>query len=339
MESFMRTSVTTPNQNYAVVLNANAGRVTKNLTTHLQTIIPEERLHLTNSLLHSRDVIRQCIETGCETIFAGGGDGTIVDALNTVNDFKHLTDRTPTIGALRLGTGNALAHWLGSATPAEDLNRWRSGRSHKILHTPMVKAEDTLFPFAGLGLDAAILNDYNRVKQQAKNTWKEPFIKGMSGYTLAGYTKTLPEYFSRPKNRVRIINVGRPAFKIGPNGNEIGEPIATGDTLYEGECTVVACASMPFYGYKMKMFPFATQRHGRFQLRVVTMSPMQIALNIFSCWNGNIRHPQLLDYYADRVRVVFEDTMPYQLGGEASGYRKEITFSLSSNPTPMLSHA
>ena len=56
---------------------------------------------------------------------------------------------TPTIGALRLGTGNALAHWLGSATPLK-ISRWTTGRPHRIIHTPMVEAEDTLFPFAGL---------------------------------------------------------------------------------------------------------------------------------------------------------------------------------------------
>jgi diacylglycerol kinase family enzyme len=335
----MQTSVTTPNNNYAVVLNSNAGRVTNALTNRLRTIVPEERLHLTKSLLHSRDVIKECIESGCQTIFAGGGDGTIVDALNTVHEFDHLAKSTPTIGALRLGTGNALAHWLGSSTPVEDLHKWTTGRPHKVLHTPMVEAEGALFPFAGLGLDAAILNDYNKAKRSAKNTWKQPLLSGMKGYLYAGYTRTLPEYLSRKKNKVRIINVGRPAFKIGPNGKEFGAPIPTGGTLFEGECNVVACASMPFYGYKMKMFPYAVNRNGRFQLRVVTMSPLQVAMNIYSCWMGTYQHPGLHDYYVDRIRVVFEDSMPYQLGGEASGYRKEITFSLSNTPTPMLLQA
>ena len=80
----------------------------------------------------------------------------------------------------------------------------------------------------------------------------------------AGYTKTLPEAIRRPKHHVRIINTGRPAFKIGPNGGEISEPIPTGAVLYEGDVTTVMCSTTPYYGYKMSMFPFATKRKGRF---------------------------------------------------------------------------
>ena len=32
----------------------------------------------------------------------------------------------------------------------------------------MIEAEDTLFPFAGLGMDAAVLNDYNKVNAPPK---------------------------------------------------------------------------------------------------------------------------------------------------------------------------
>ena len=62
----------TPNQNYAVILNANAGRMTSKLRDRIQDIVPSDKLHFTESLLHSRDVLEECIQNGCETIFAGG---------------------------------------------------------------------------------------------------------------------------------------------------------------------------------------------------------------------------------------------------------------------------
>lgn len=322
--------------NFDVVLNQNAGRVTPDLVHRLSQIVPSNRIHLTTSLLHSRDVLQECIERGSQTIFAGGGDGTIVDVVNTVHEFA--PQNTPSIGVLRLGTGNALAHWLGSASPEQDLRRWMQKQEYTAVEANMVEAEETLFPFAGIGIDAAVLNDYNMTKRQAKGKWYAPLIKGISGYIWASHTRTLPNYIKTPKQYVKITNLGRPAFKIGPNGGEIGNPIPTGATLYEGEVSTVTAASTPFYGYKMKMFPFATNRKGRFQLRVVEMTPMQIARNIYSCWNGDLRHPQLLDYYVDRVRVEFEQAMPYQLGGEATGFRKEVVFSLAQTPTKMLSY-
>ena len=321
--------------NYDVVLNRNAGRVTPALIEQLQSQLPADRLHLTESLLHSREVLQECVEKGSETIFAGGGDGTIVDVINGLHEFSEGTP--PTVGVLRLGTGNALAYWLNSSTPVADLNKWQSPHSHSIIEANMIEAEDTLFPFAGLGMDAAVLNDYNRVKRAAKYRWYSPMMKGMPGYLWAGYLHTLPNHIKKPKYAVRITNAGRPAFAIGPTGSEVGEPIPTGGVLFEGMASTVTCATTPYYGYKMKMFPFATGRKGRFQLRVVTMTPLQIAQHIYSAWNGELRHPGLLDYYVDKVQVEFQETIPYQLGGEATGYRKEITFSLAKNPTKMVS--
>jgi diacylglycerol kinase family enzyme len=318
-----------------VVLNRNAGRVTPALIEQLQSQLPADRLHLTESLLHSREVLQECVQKGSETIFAGGGDGTIVDVINGLHEFSEGTP--PTVGVLRLGTGNALAYWLNSSTPVADLNKWQSPHSHSIIEANMIEAEETLFPFAGLGMDAAVLNDYNRVKRAAKYRWYSPMMKGMPGYLWAGYLHTLPNHIKKPKYAVRITNAGRPAFAIGPTGSEVGEPIPTGGVLFEGMASTVTCATTPYYGYKMKMFPFATGRQGRFQLRVVTMTPLQIAQHIYSAWNGELRHPGLLDYYVDKVQVEFEETIPYQLGGEATGYRKEITFSLAKNPTKMVS--
>jgi diacylglycerol kinase family enzyme len=321
--------------NYDVVLNRNAGRVTPALIEQLQSQLPADRLHLTESLLHSREVLQECVQKGSETIFAGGGDGTIVDVINGLHEFSEGTP--PTVGVLRLGTGNALAYWLNSSTPVADLNKWQSPHSHSIIEANMIEAEDTLFPFAGLGMDAAVLNDYNWVKRAAKYRWYSPMMKGMPGYLWAGYLHTLPNHIKKPKYAVRITNAGRPAFAIGPTGSEVGEPIPTGGVLFEGMASTVTCATTPYYGYKMKMFPFATGRQGRFQLRVVTMTPLQIAQHIYSAWNGELRHPGLLDYYVDKGHVEFEETIPYQLGGEATGYRKEITFSLAKNPTKMVS--
>lgn len=325
--------------NYAVVINANAGRVTNKLTDALKEVVPQNRLFLTKSQLHARDVIQYCVEENMDAVFAGGGDGTIIDVINNIHDFRHNNEKVPAVGALRLGTGNALASWLGSQSPLQDIHAWNQGHTHSLQNVQLVESEGAVFPFAGLGIDAAILNDYNKLKAIAKGTWWQNIARGIRGYVLAGYTKTLPNFIQRPKVRVRIVNIGRPAFRIAPNGQEVGDPIPTGADLYNGTCTIVACANTPYYGYKLKLFPFASMRDGRFQLRVIDMNPLQVATQIWPAWNGNLVHPNLHDYYVDRVRVIFEDAVPYQFGGEAMGYRKEITFGLASVPTPLISKA
>ena len=81
-------------------------------------------------------MLQHCIENGCETIFAGGGDGTIVDALNAVEEFTPQDQKKPAIGVLRLGTGNALASWLNASTdPVKDLQKWISGQTHRYRST------------------------------------------------------------------------------------------------------------------------------------------------------------------------------------------------------------
>ena len=69
------------------------------------------------------------------------------------------------------------------------------------------------------------------------------------------------------------------------------------------------------------------------------MTALQAAMNLSAAWKGTLRHPALHDFYADRIRVIFDDAMPYQLGGEASGYRRELTFAVSQSPIRLVGQA
>ena len=328
-----------PDDRYAVVLNANAGKVTRRLAQRVRDVVPHDRVYLTESQEESREVLHRCVEREISTVFAGGGDGTIVDVINTLVDLKDDAPQIPSVGVLRCGTGNALAHWLGSDRPVQALSKWQGGLLHRNVPVNMVEAEDTLFPFGGLGIDGAVLNDYNWLKQKSKNQWWAPLVHGMRGYIVSGYLKTIPNYLRRTIPQVTVTNLGAPAYRIGHAGQEVGEPIDTGEVLYKGPCSLLGTATTPLYGYGMRMFPYATRRAGRMQVRLVNWTALQAGLNLRRVWNGSIRHPDLHDFYADRIRVVFDDAMPYQLGGEASGYRKELTFSVTEFPVNLVANA
>lgn len=328
-----------PNDRYAVVLNGNAGRVTPRLRRSMSSIVPKDRLFFTESPDHAAEVLHGCVEREIQTVFAGGGDGTIVDTINTLESLREQAPQIPAVGVLRLGTGNALARWLGSGGPMRDLRRWQEGRVHRYVSVQMVEAEGRVFPFAGLGHDAAVLNDYLWIKQKGKGTRWEALSKGLSGYLLAGYLRTLPNYLLRSNPLVTVTNLGEAAWRLDPEGNPAGEPIPTGGVLYRGPAALIGAATTPLYGYGMRMFPHATRHAGRFQLRVLDMTPWQCAVNFPAVFRGVSTHAGIHDFSADRVRVRFEDAIPYQLGGDARGYRQELTFSLARFPVTMVGQA
>lgn len=335
----MLPQLTRPHDHYAVVLNGNAGRVTPRLRKALREVVPDDRLFLTESQDHAREVLQGCVEREVRTVFAGGGDGTIVDTINTLARFRANADRLPSVGVLRLGTGNALAHWLGSGSPLRDLVRWREGRMHREVPVPMVEAEGTLFPFAGLGHDAAIVNDYVALKKEAQGRWWQGLATGLSGYFLAGLGKTVPNYLTRDNPMVTVTNLGGPAWRVDVDGKRVGPVVQPGELLYRGPAGVLSCATTPLYGYGLRMFPHALREPGRFQVRIVALNTLECVWNFKDAWTGRLSHPRVYDFMAERVRVVFDDAMPYQLGGDARGYRRELTFGLGQFPVTMVGQA
>jgi diacylglycerol kinase (ATP) len=67
----------------------------------------ETELLLTDSRDHAGDEARRAIASGCDTIFACGGDGTIHNILQVV------ANSPAALAVLPMGTANALAHDLG----------------------------------------------------------------------------------------------------------------------------------------------------------------------------------------------------------------------------------
>lgn len=67
----------------------------------------EAELILTHSRAHAESQARQAVLTGCDTIFACGGDGTIHNVIQV------LANTGAALAILPMGTANALAHDLG----------------------------------------------------------------------------------------------------------------------------------------------------------------------------------------------------------------------------------
>ncbi|MHB8878044.1 MAG: diacylglycerol/lipid kinase family protein, partial [Myxococcaceae bacterium] len=172
----------------AVLLNANARRVTDRVVRSLTHVVPEEDLFVSRSELDARRIAQTVVDRRYHTVFCGGGDGTFMGFANEIYHQLELRRRhhpqpAPRFGVLKLGTGNSLASLL-KASPLrgdgilDDVLRARAGEVPGYRRVDMLMVEGKRAPFAGLGLDGKVLNDYIWVK---RNFGKGLFRKLMSG--------------------------------------------------------------------------------------------------------------------------------------------------------------
>jgi len=329
-----------PTGSAGVVLNRNAGRVTRSLARRLERIIGEDHLFLTESPEHAQEVLELCVEREYSTVFAGGGDGTVIDTINTLERIRALgATEVPTVGILRCGTGNALARWVGASRPEQTLSGWLNGRLHRRMRVRMVTSEGMLFPFGGIGNDAAVLNDYATLRKKTRGTRFEALCSGLSGYFIAGLGMTVPRYLRRDSPTVRVVNTGETAWRLDVQGAPVGDPIRSGEVLYEGPATTAGAATTPLLGYGVKLFPFATRRPGHFHLRLLNFTPMQCVANIPAAFGGTLHGEGIHDFHVTRCRLVSDQALPLQLGGDAKGYRKEVEFGISEQAVTLIGQA
>ena len=184
-------------------------------------------------------------------------------------------------------------------------------------------------PFAGLGIDAKVLNDYVSITDHIG--------PGGLGYFCSVVGKTLPSYvLQRGIPNVEVVNLGGPAQQIGPDGKPIGRDIGTGEVIYRGPCKIAAAGTVPYYGFGFRVFPFALRAPGRFQLRLTAIGVPKIIANLRTLWRGGPPPSGILDFHCDKVAIRFDREMPLQVGGDAEGYRREVLFEMAERPLELL---
>lgn len=326
----------------AVVVNGNARRVTDDVVDILDQIVQSGDLFVSRSLEEGDEIAQTIARRGYPTVLTAGGDGTFVQMVTKIiQEAKKGGWPAPRFGLLRLGTGNALAWVLGAQNPKHrgviaDLGRLRrEGGSRKIR---FLEVEDTLTPFAGLGIDAIALTDYHDAKRVlGKNALTRPVSSGPAAYLMAVLGKTMPQYLFRPHPKVKIINEGEPAIRLGRDGEPVQE-IPKGEVVYEGPMRMVAMSTIPYWGFGARIFPFADDTDDRFSLRVVDINSFQVAMHIRAIWTGTYRSDTLHDFLCDRIAIHLEDPMPFQIGGDPVGNRTTVRARLASEPIEVVDY-
>lgn len=324
----------------AFLLNANARAVNDSLIEHLAEIVPAGDLFLSRTLEDAEVFVRTIARRGYGQVYLGGGDGTLVTTLGLLRSVvKKEGLAMPAVGVLKLGTGNAMAKAMHAAAALVDASHVVNKGAVTTRQVDMVETEDgVLTPFAGMGYDGAVLNDYMWLKGKAKGSpIARRMVESVWGYLGAMLFRTVPNELKAPLPKVKVTTGSDAFYMKTTEQGDVEERVPAGTVLYEGPAPIISIGSIPYFGYGFTMFPFAGTKPGYVQLRIGSIPIPQILMNLWPrVWRGTFRHPQLQDFLVKDVVIESDRELPYQLGGDARGRQKRLAFKAAAEAVPMV---
>lgn len=139
------------------VINGARGPVPADKLARMDRILAESghpyQIAISRSLEESRQLVKQAEESGFDTLWMGGGDGTINVLLNQVMPTKM------TLGVVPMGTVNALARAFGIPMKSEDACRFLLAATPRSMNLGCVNKTRLFLCFASVGFDAAVVHD------------------------------------------------------------------------------------------------------------------------------------------------------------------------------------
>jgi diacylglycerol kinase family enzyme len=317
------------------IVNGNARGLGGRLRRKLEAALPGA-VRYTDSLDDARSTIRAEIRRGVELVILGGGDGTVVMGLTLLGEAcRGLGKREPAIGILRLGSGNAIADTVGASDDAEeDLARLARGAGVRR-ETPMLEVLGVRAPFVGVGVDAQLLEDHEIVGRAVDRVpVARRLLGGASRYALSVALRSVPRFALGGGGRphASVTNLGAPAIEMGRTG-PTGRSEPAGQQLWQGSCTLVAGATIPFFGFGLKMFAFAGSQRGKFHLRCGDAGLFEIMRNTPAAFRGDYFSDHVTDFMCDRVAITLDRETAVEAGGELLGRRDHIELSLGAPVT------
>jgi len=292
------------------------------------------RVRFTGSLDEARATIRAEIRLGVDALVLGGGDGTVVMGLSLLAEACRGAGRPePAVAILRLGSGNAIADTLGaSGDPPADLVRIGRGEGVRR-RVPMIQTLGVRAPFVGVGVDALLLEDHEAI---ARVVDRVPVVRGLVGgatrYALSVALRSLPRFAAGARPRAVVTNLGAAALEVSRAGLT-GRHEPAGTVLWEGDCTLVAGATIPYFGFGLKMFAFATTRAGAFHLRCGDAGLFEILRSTPAAFRGEYFSDHVTDYLCERVAIELDRETAVEAGGELLGRRSRIELGLGAPVT------
>lgn len=224
---------------------------------------------------------RQAVDSGCSTVIAVGGDGTVTQVANC------LVGSQTALGVVPAGTGNDLCRTLGIGASVEialqaledgnlcqmDVGRWTTDRGTGYF-----------LNIAGMGFDAAVADRINRGFRS---------LRGTAAY-LAAVVATLASYRARD-------------LRITIDGGEVQE-----------KAMLVAVANARCYGGGMQVAPMASIFDGVLEVVLVRELGRIAFLSAFPrVFKGShMSHAAVRHYRGCKIRLDPVGEAPFLVDGE-----------------------
>jgi len=125
-----------------------------------------------------------------------------------------------------------------------------------------------------------------------------------------------------------VVNRSGRAFLADVDGNPTRE-FGPGEVMYHGPAIMVAAGTAPYYGYGLKIFPNVLRHPGFFEVRVMFGSIRSMIAGLGKAWKGRLVKDGAWSILASDVVAEFDREVPFQIGGDAHGYRRSVEFTLS----------
>jgi diacylglycerol kinase family enzyme len=309
----------------AAIVNAHARGLATKLRARLEQTLPAN-VRFTASLDEARTSIRAEIRRGVDLLVLGGGDGTVVMGLTLIGEAcRAYGKREPAIAVLRLGSGNAIADTVSASDDVvDDLARLSRGAGTRRT-LPMLEVLGIRAPFVGMGIDAQLLEDQATVGRVVDRLPGARFVGGGARYALSVALRSVPRFAlgTRPNAIVTNLGTATAMTKSGP-----GRSLPRGAELWRGQCTLVAGATIPYFGFGLKMFAFADERKDAFHLRCGDAGLFEIMINTPAAFRGEYFSDHVTDFICDRVSIQLDRESPIEAGGELLGRRSHVELAL-----------
>lgn len=268
---------------------------------------------------------REALEASPEVLLVGGGDGTFVRTLAALDQAAGGRP-LPALLPLPWGTGNGLARslGLGRASPRALDAALATARAGARRAWPLLSVLGLRAPFAGFGVDAAIIADHARVRA-ALPGWLP--AAGALAYLASVPALSLPGFVRGPRPQVTARALA-PAVELDRHG-AAGRAFATGDVLWQGALTLAACSTVRCFGFGLAMFPHADGRGDRFVVRIGDAGLGEIVTRAADAFAGRYFSPRVHDLAATAVALEVDRPQPFEVAGEAMGLHRAVEIRLA----------
>jgi YegS/Rv2252/BmrU family lipid kinase len=236
-----------------------------------------------------RPLAAEAVREGFQTIVAAGGDGTLNEVLNGINDADGFT--RVRLGLLPLGTINVFAREL--RLPMAFAAAWKvivNGRE-RVIDLPSVEfarpngpVRQVFGQLAGAGLDSRAIELVD---------WKQKKAIGPLAYVVAGFKA-----------------LGEPKPKIIASAKDAG-----------GQGELVLLGNGRYYGGKFEIFPRAELADGLLDVTIFPKVNWEILLRSGWGWLTNQLHSSAgcITFQAEQVSLTSDRPVAFELDGDNAG--------------------